>query len=81
VAFIRTTGIEEAEGALQREYEAAIRRAGKVFNIVGALSLRPAALQRTIALYQTIMFGPSGLSRAQREMLAVVTSQVNECHY
>jgi alkylhydroperoxidase family enzyme len=32
-------------------------------------------------LYSTIMFGDSPLSRTQREMIAVVTSQVNECHY
>jgi AhpD family alkylhydroperoxidase len=27
------------------------------------------------------MFGPSGLSRAEREMLATVTSWANRCFY
>ena len=41
----------------------------------------PAALKDSIRLYATLMFGESPLSRAQREMIAVVTSQANECHY
>jgi AhpD family alkylhydroperoxidase len=32
-------------------------------------------------LYGTLLFAESPLSRAQREMIAVVTSQVNECVY
>jgi alkylhydroperoxidase family enzyme len=43
--------------------------------------LRPAVLERSIELYREIMFGPSGLTRAQRELLAVVTSRANDCHY
>jgi len=27
------------------------------------------------------MYGPSDLSRAEREMIAVVVSPVNACHY
>jgi len=27
------------------------------------------------------MFGPSGLTRAERELLATVTSRQNDCHY
>lgn len=32
-------------------------------------------------LYQSIVFQPSSLSRAQREALAVVVSRVNRCRY
>jgi alkylhydroperoxidase family enzyme len=32
-------------------------------------------------LYGSIMFGPSPLSRPQRELLAATTSQINECFY
>ena len=42
---IRTAPLAEARGALLREYEAAIRRAGKVFNVVSAQSLRPRVLR------------------------------------
>ena len=81
MAFLRLIDVPEARGALKREYEAAIARAGKVFNIVKAMSLRPNVLAASIQLYREIMFGPSPLSRAERELLAVVVSRANDCHY
>ena len=32
-------------------------------------------------LYRAIMFGESALTRAERELLAVVVSCANDCHY
>jgi alkylhydroperoxidase family enzyme len=32
-------------------------------------------------MYKAIMFGPSGLTRQERELLATVTSRQNECRY
>ena len=52
-----------------------------MFNIVKAMSLRPGVLHRSMELYKGIMFGPSGLSRQERELLAVVVSRQNDCHY
>ena len=72
---------DEATGPLKVEYDAAIARAGKVFNIVKAMSLRPAVLKRSMEMYKAIMLGPSGLTRAERELLATVTSRHNDCHY
>jgi alkylhydroperoxidase family enzyme len=71
----------EATGALAREYDAAIARAGKVFNIVKSMSLRPDVLRASMRLYREIMFAPSELSRVERELLAVVVSVANDCHY
>ena len=79
--FLRLIGPDEATGPLEREYEAAVERAGKVFNIVKAMSLRPSVLRRSMQLYREIMFGPSELSRIERELLAVVVSAANDCHY
>jgi alkylhydroperoxidase family enzyme len=81
VAHLRLTEVDEATGLLKEEYDAAVGRAGKVFNIVKAMSLRPGVLRRSIELYREVMFGPSGLSRRERELLATVVSRVNECHY
>jgi alkylhydroperoxidase family enzyme len=78
---IRQIEVEEATGPLAKEYEAAIARAGKVFNIVKAMCLDPVVLNRSMALYKAIMFGPSKLSRAERELLATVVSTANDCHY
>jgi alkylhydroperoxidase family enzyme len=81
VAHLRLIEEGEATGALRNEYDAAIRRAGKVFNIVKAMSLRPGVLREAMGLYRAVMFGPSELSRAERELLAVVFSCANDCHY
>ena len=79
--YLRLIDEDEAEGLLREEYDAAIERAGKVFNILKAMSLRPAVLRASIELYQEIMFGESGLSRQDRELLATVASAEQGCHY
>jgi alkylhydroperoxidase family enzyme len=81
MAHIRLIEVDEATGALRREYDAAIGRAGKVFNIVKAMSLRPSVLKRSMDLYVAIMLGSSGLTRQERELLATVVSRTNDCHY
>ena len=78
---LRLIDVEDATGALREEYDAAIGRAGKVFSIVKAMSLRPAVLGRSMALYREIMFAPCGLSRQERELLATVVSRANDCFY
>ena len=81
MAWIRQIAIEEATGLLRREFDAALRRAGRVWNIVHIMSLNPAVLKQSIGFYGAIMFGRSPLSRAQRELLATVVSAELECHY
>ncbi len=81
MAWIKTIPIEAASGSLKRQYDAAIERAGKVWNIVSSMSLKPELLRTSIQLYKTLMHGPCGLSRAQREMIAVVVSRANDCYY
>lgn len=71
----------EASGLLAEEYDAAVARAGKVFNIVKAMSLRPPVLRRSMRLYREIMFGEGALSRQERELLATVVSRANDCFY
>jgi alkylhydroperoxidase family enzyme len=81
MAHLRLIDVDEATGKLKEEYDAAVARAGKVFNIVKSMSLRPGVLHRSMELYKGIMFGPSELSRQERELLAVVVSRQNDCHY
>jgi uncharacterized peroxidase-related enzyme len=81
MAYLRLVEEDEASGLLKEEYDAGIARAGKVFNIVKAMSLRPEVLRRSMQLYREAMFGQSGLSRIERELLAVVVSRANDCHY
>jgi alkylhydroperoxidase family enzyme len=81
LAHLRLIDEDDADGLLMEEYDAAIERAGKVFNILKAMSLNPPVLRASIELYKAIMFGESGLSRRERELLATVTSAQQNCHY
>jgi alkylhydroperoxidase family enzyme len=79
--WIRTIPYEQASGLLKEEYDAAIKRAGRIYNIVSIQSLRPRALRATMRLYIELMHAPSGLSRTQREAIATVVARTLGCHY
>jgi uncharacterized peroxidase-related enzyme len=81
VAWIKVIEPHEAAGELKSEYDQAARRAGKVFNILKVQSLNPSTLQASMAMYLATMYGESGLSRAECEMLATVVSWANNCFY
>lgn len=81
MAYIRKIPPEEAEGILAQEFDAAMRRAGRIWEIIAVQSLSPESLRHGMRLYRAALYGGSKLTRAQREMIAVVTSMVNECHY
>ena len=79
--YIDTIPPDAATGALRKEYDEAIARAGKIWNIVQIMSQNPGVLGASMGLYVQAMHAPSPLTRAQREMLAVVVSKANDCHY
>ena len=81
MAWIQTVKPEDATGELKQEYDAAARRAGKVFNILRVQSLNAPTLHASMELYLATMHGPCGLSRAEREMIATVVSWANRCFY
>lgn len=81
MAWIKTVEPEKATGELKAEYARAVKRAGKVFNILKVQSLNPPVLHASMQMYLATMYGPSGLSRAEREMLATVVSWANQCFY
>lgn len=81
MAYIKQIDEGDAVGELAEIYEAARNRAGRVYNILKIQSQNPAALQAMLDLYVATVKADSPLSRAQREMLAVVTSRANQCHY
>ncbi len=79
--WIRVFRLDEARGLLKAQYEAALERAGRIWNITSIMSQSPRVMQASMELYRAIMYGSSPLSRSQREMLAVVVSSVNHCVY
>jgi uncharacterized peroxidase-related enzyme len=81
MAWIKVIEPEQATGELKAEYDAAVDRAGKVFNVLKIQSLNPDSLHASMQMYLATMYGPSGLSRPEREMLATVVSWANHCFY
>jgi alkylhydroperoxidase family enzyme len=81
MAWIRQVPVADATGLLKEQFDAAQRRAGRVYNIVRVMSASPAVLRDSIGLYLTLMHGDSALSRVQRELLATVVSAELGCHY
>lgn len=82
IAFIETVPESQASGELRRAYRrAADPKTGDVDHIMKIHSLNPASLIDHQHLYKTLMYGESPLSRAQREMIAVVVSAINRCEY
>jgi alkylhydroperoxidase family enzyme len=79
--WIQTIAPEEATGRLRTLYDAAVRRAGRVFQIVRSMSPNAAVAEASMGLYVAAMKGASPLARRQRELLAVVVSRANDCHY
>ena len=79
--WIKQISLEEATGLLKAEFDKALQRAGRVWHIVHIMSINPRVMRDSIQFYITAMMGESPLTRVQREMLAVVVSCENNCHY
>jgi len=54
---------------------------GYVPNVLQAYAFDDAKLQAFSAFYNDLMLAPSGLSKLEREMIAVVVSSINRCFY
>ena len=81
MAWIKVIPEDEAVGKLKKVYEALTDPWGGVDNILKIHSLNVRSLETHYQFYKTLMRGRSDLSRAQREMIAVVVSAINRCHY
>ena len=81
MAWIKMIKESEATGRLKRLYDQLIEPWGGVDNILKIHSLNVRSLKAHLDLYITMMRGKSELSVIQREMIAVVASTLNKCHY
>ena len=81
MAWIHQISIEQATGKLKKEFDAAIERAGRVWNIIRVMSINESVLTSSMKLYGSIMHKESPLSRFQREMRATVVSAELACPY
>jgi uncharacterized peroxidase-related enzyme len=66
---------------LQAVFGKCVDKLGLVPNVLATYSIRPQRLRNFMAMYNEIMFSESGLTKLEREMIAVVVSSVNRCYY
>ena len=82
---IEITALDLAEAPLSPAMAAYFAKCdeklGFVPNVLKAYGFDMAKLEAFVAMYNDLMLAPSGLSKLEREMIAVVVSSVNRCYY
>ena len=81
MAWIEMVPEKNAEGRLRELYSKYTEPWGGVDNIMKIHSLNVKSMETHFNLYAHLMRGRSKLTRVQREMIAVVVSTINKCHY
>ena len=81
MAYIPYVAEDAASPELRALYDRFRDPTGNVDNILRIHGPNPPSLSAHFELYHTLMHGKSELSRVQREMIALVVSAINECHY
>lgn len=62
-------------------FDRCTEKLGLIPNVLQAYGLRPNKLRNFMAMYNELMLGASGLTKLEREMVAVVVSSHNRCYY
>jgi len=62
-------------------FDKCVEKLGLVPNVLAAYSQNQKKLRNFMAMYNELMLAPSGLSKLEREMVAVVVSSANRCYY
>ena len=80
---ITALGLEAAppSDAMAAYFKKCEEKLGFVPNVLKAYAFDMAKLEGFVAMYNDLMLAPSGLSKLEREMIAVAVSSVNHCHY
>ena len=65
----------------QRYFDICVEKLGFVPNVLRAYAFDKAKLDAFTAMYNDLMLAPSGLSKLEREMVAVAVSAENRCFY
>ncbi|MDN5861991.1 MAG: peroxidase-related enzyme [Salinisphaera sp.] len=71
----------ELDEDMRSYFEICQDKLGMVPNVLRALSFDQTKLRNFANFYNDLMLGESGLSRLEREMIAVVVSSANHCYY
>jgi uncharacterized peroxidase-related enzyme len=66
---------------IARYYEVCQEKLGMIPNVLKTYGFAPERLNAFSKMYNELMLAPSDLTKAEREMVAVVVSAENRCHY
>ena len=80
-SWLRVPAREDAPPAVKELFDKAEERLGFIPNVLRIYALRPRHLELWNEFYGDLLRGDSGLTKEQREMIAVVVSTANRCHY
>tara|TARA_R110001583_G_scaffold46839_1_gene146732 strand:- start:1766 stop:2392 length:627 start_codon:yes stop_codon:yes gene_type:complete len=78
---LNTPSHEQLDDSMQRYFGKCQEKLGMVPNVLQAYSHNPRQLETFANFYNCLMFGESGLTPLEREMIAVVVSSLNHCFY
>ena len=78
---LREAGPRELDPGMAEYFDVCKEHLGFVPNILRAYSFHPVKLRTFIEFYNELMLAESGLSKLEREMIAVVVSSINRCFY
>ncbi|MEW6453170.1 MAG: peroxidase-related enzyme [Pseudomonadota bacterium] len=67
--------------AMDAYFAKCTEKLGFVPNVLQAYAFDNAKLEAFVAMYNDLMLAPSGLSKLEREMIAVAVSSHNRCYY
>ena len=82
MARIEVIPDDDWDGALGELYPRVVDAAyGRVDNILAVHSLNPRGMAAHQALYESAMAGTATLRKVEREIMALVVSLENDCHY
>jgi alkylhydroperoxidase family enzyme len=79
--YVKTIPYEDSQGELKEAYDTMIKSRGRIPNVQAVSSLKPGIMKTLLAHVSSVMFGKSGVSRAEREMVTTVVSATNKCQY
>ena len=81
ICWLEVPGADEVPDDVKELWATPLEKLGFVPNVLRVYAIRPRHLRLWNDFYDELMRGESGLTKVQREMIAVVVSTANRCHY
>ncbi len=77
MARIKVVQPEDADKELKDVYDELVQKRGQLSEVLKIQSLHPASIKSHVHFYMDIMFSKTALTRAEKELIAVVVSVAN----